>query len=155
VTADRWAWQASVPGCREARRASEEGAGLGGVAGRINLACAAGFRGSRGRLKPTLLDKKCTCVHITPVPTILRIHGFRIGFFQADLAEPPHVHVRKQGGDAKVWLDPVEVAGSRGFRPHELNEVVRIIVEFRGRLMAAWAAEEKKHGDGSGEDSHR
>ena len=89
------------------------------------------------------------------MPTILRIHGFRIGFFQADLAEPPHVHVRKQGGDAKVWLDPVEVAGSRGFRPHELNEVVRIIVEFRGLLMAAWVAEETKYGDGSGEDSDR
>ena len=100
------------------------------------------------------LTKACTCVHTSPVPTILRIHGFRIGFFQADLAEPPHVHVRKQGGDAKVWLEPVEVAGSRGFRRHELNEAVRIIVEFRGLLMAAWAAEEKKHGDRSGEDSH-
>jgi hypothetical protein len=88
------------------------------------------------------LTNECTCVHSLPVPTILRIHGFRIGFFQADLAEPPHVHVRKQGGDAKVWLEPVEVAGSRGFRRHELNEAVRISVQ------------EKKHGDRSGEDSH-
>ncbi|MFN5755201.1 MAG: DUF4160 domain-containing protein [Planctomycetia bacterium] len=88
------------------------------------------------------------------MPTILRFHGFRIGFFQADLAEPPHVHVRRQGGEAKVWLDPVEVAGSRGFRPHEINELIRIVTAFKSRLLAAWAAEETKHGDGSSQDSH-
>jgi hypothetical protein len=51
------------------------------------------------------------------MPTILRIKRYRIGFYQADLSEPIHVHVRKQNGEAKYWMDPVELAGSKGLGP--------------------------------------
>ena len=87
------------------------------------------------------------------VPTILRIRGFRFGFYQADLNEPPHVHVKRQDGEAKVWLNTLEVAASRGFRPHELNEIARILSVFKKQLLATWVAEEQKRGDGAREDS--
>ncbi len=48
------------------------------------------------------------------MPTILRIRGYRIGFYQADLGEPPHVHVRRQEGNAKFWMKPVEFLDDSG-----------------------------------------
>ncbi|MFN0134324.1 MAG: DUF4160 domain-containing protein [Phycisphaerales bacterium] len=41
------------------------------------------------------------------MPTILYEKGFRFAFYSADSGEPPHVHVRKGGGSAKWWLDPL------------------------------------------------
>ncbi|MFQ5674960.1 MAG: DUF4160 domain-containing protein [bacterium] len=39
------------------------------------------------------------------MPVILRIKGYRFWFYQADLDEPPHVHVAKEGKEAKYWVD--------------------------------------------------
>jgi hypothetical protein len=47
------------------------------------------------------------------MPTVLRIKGYRIGFFSADGDEPPHVHVAKSGNIAKFWLGPVQLAKMR------------------------------------------
>jgi hypothetical protein len=87
------------------------------------------------------------------MPTIMRVRGFRIGFYQADLREPPHVHVRRQAGDAKFWLDTIELADARGFADHELREIVRILVANQDALLAAWQVEDKHRGDSSGENS--
>jgi hypothetical protein len=87
------------------------------------------------------------------MPTILRIRGFRIGFYQADIQEPPHVHVRRQSGDAKFWLDPIVLADARGFADHELRDILRILESNQEKLLAEWRAEEAKHGDGSGDHS--
>ena len=38
------------------------------------------------------------------MPTILRIKGYRIGFFSADGDEPPHVHVDKGNGKFRPIL---------------------------------------------------
>lgn len=86
------------------------------------------------------------------MPTILRIRGYRIGFYQADLVEPPHVHVKKQGAEAKFWIEGLTLAECRGFREHEINEIRRIIAEHREAILSAWHAEEQKRGDGPGEN---
>lgn len=86
------------------------------------------------------------------MPTILRIRGYRIGFYQADLAEPPHVHVKKQGGEAKFWMESLTLAESRGFREHELNEIRRILVDHQPSILAAWRAEERNRGDRASEN---
>jgi hypothetical protein len=80
------------------------------------------------------------------MPVVLRIGGYRFLFYEADLDEPPHVHVRKQSGEAKYWLDPVLLSKSRGFREHELSEIARILAEHRGEILAAWREEERKRG---------
>jgi hypothetical protein len=40
------------------------------------------------------------------VPTLLRIEGFRFFFYSTERQEPPHVHVEKGDGEAKLWLQP-------------------------------------------------
>lgn len=43
------------------------------------------------------------------MPVILRVNGYKFFFYQADMVnEPPHVHIMKDGNEAKFWLDPSE-----------------------------------------------
>ena len=62
------------------------------------------------------------------MPVVLRVAGFKFFFYQADMAnEPPHVHVTKEGNEAKFWLDPVRVAREGRFRKSDLRDIERII----------------------------
>src|SRR5713226_2775973 len=56
-----------------------------------------------------------------PMPTVLRISGFRFFFYSLEGSEPPHIHVAHGDSVAKFWLDPVNLAESHGFRAHELK----------------------------------
>jgi hypothetical protein len=84
------------------------------------------------------------------MPVVLRISGYRFLFYEADLDEPPHVHVRKQSGEAKYWLDPVALSKSRGFREHELSEIEKILAAHRDEILEAWRAEGLKRGHREG-----
>jgi hypothetical protein len=81
------------------------------------------------------------------MPVVLRIRGYRFGFYEADLDEPPHIHVRKEDKEAKYWMTSVVLAKSRGFRDHELNEIERILVEYRDDILEAWRKEQEKRGN--------
>lgn len=81
------------------------------------------------------------------MPVVLRIKGYRFGFYEADLDEPPHIHVRKEDKEAKYWMTSVVLAKSRGFRDHELNEIERILVEYRDDILEAWRKEQEKRGN--------
>jgi len=72
------------------------------------------------------------------VPTVLRIGAFRFYFFSHEPNEPPHIHIDRGEATIKVWLDPVEVAKSRGFRAHEIGGIVTIVEDHRVRLLEAW-----------------
>lgn len=72
------------------------------------------------------------------MPTVLRIKGYRIGFFSADGDEPPHVHITKAENTAKFWLDPVQLADNTGFARHELNEIYDLVHEHQQELIGAW-----------------
>ena len=72
------------------------------------------------------------------MPTILRIGAFRFYFYSHEPNEPPHVHVDRAEATIKVWLDPVEVAKSRGFRAHEIGGIVAMVGEHRTQLLEAW-----------------
>jgi len=78
------------------------------------------------------------------MPVVLRVKGYRFWFYEADLDEPPHVHVGKEGKEAKYWLDPVALARSRGFRQHGLHEIERILAEYRNDILEVWEKEQKK-----------
>jgi hypothetical protein len=84
------------------------------------------------------------------MPVILRIRGYRLWFYEADLDEPPHIHVGKQSGEAKYWLNPILLSKSRGFREHELSEIRDIVEEYRNDILEAWQREELKRGHGQG-----
>lgn len=66
------------------------------------------------------------------------IDGFRFGFFSLDRVEPPHVHVMRGGAQAKIWLNPIEVAYNRGYNSRELNRVVELTRQYQAELLEMW-----------------
>jgi len=75
------------------------------------------------------------------MPVILRIKGYKFWFYEADLAEPPHVHVGKANMEAKFWLSPVGISRSGRFKPLELRDIERIINDNKEFLLNAWQSE--------------
>ncbi len=78
------------------------------------------------------------------MPVVLRILGYRFWFYQADLDEPPHIHVGKEGKEAKYWLAPITLAKAGRFRNHELNEIERILVKYQDDILQVWQQEQQK-----------
>ncbi|PKB68228.1 MAG: hypothetical protein BZY81_02635 [SAR202 cluster bacterium Io17-Chloro-G4] len=75
------------------------------------------------------------------MPTVLRTGPFRFFFYAGDRLEPPHVHVERDSNTAKIWLDPVRLQRSNGFRRNEINRINRIIdivEENLERLLNRW-----------------
>jgi hypothetical protein len=73
--------------------------------------------------------------------------GYRFWFYEADLDEPPHIHVGKSGNEAKYWLNPIGLAKSRRFQDHELREIERILLQYQDVLLKAWHKEQRKRGN--------
>ncbi|MBP8002360.1 MAG: DUF4160 domain-containing protein [Chloroflexi bacterium] len=78
------------------------------------------------------------------MPVILRVKGYRIWFYEADLDEPPHIHVGKEGNEAKFWVAPIKVARAGGFRDHELTEIARILAEHQNDILVIWQREQER-----------
>ena len=78
------------------------------------------------------------------MPVILRVRGYKIWFYEADLDEPPHVHVGKSGKEAKFWMEPVRLARAGRFREQEVNEIERILVENESMIIEVWRREQSK-----------
>jgi len=72
------------------------------------------------------------------VPTVLRQKGYRFSFYSYDLGEPIHVHVTKDGREAKVWLSPLQLGWNDGFRRHELREILQIVEANRKLIETRW-----------------
>ncbi len=72
------------------------------------------------------------------MPTVLRIGAFRFYFFSHEPNEPPHVHVDRDAATIKIWLDTLEIAKSRGFRPHDMSAVVAMVADNQATLLEAW-----------------
>jgi hypothetical protein len=75
------------------------------------------------------------------MPVVLRRSGLRYYFYsnEGQPLEPPHIHVRGGGHDAKVWLEPeVSIDDSYGFNPRELSNILRTVMENRDLLIRAW-----------------
>ena len=72
------------------------------------------------------------------MPTVLREAGFRFYFYSRENDEPPHIHVEHGDRLAKYWLEPVELASSKRFRAHELNEVRALVIRYRSQFLEAW-----------------
>ena len=58
-------------------------------------------------------------------------------FYSQEPNEPPHVHVDRDKASCKVWLGPVALASSLGFKANELREVERLVSSNRAILLKA------------------
>jgi Domain of unknown function (DUF4160) len=72
------------------------------------------------------------------MPTILRQGGFRFFFYSNENKEPPHIHIEKGDATAKIWLNPIELEYNYGFNSRELNQILRIIIDYQNTLIKSW-----------------
>lgn len=75
------------------------------------------------------------------MPVVFRESGLRYFFYsnEGSPREPPHVHVKGGGRDAKIWLEPeVSIADSFGFSPRELARILQVVGNNRDRIVGAW-----------------
>jgi len=72
------------------------------------------------------------------MPTVLRSGPFRFFFYAGDQDEPPHIHVERDEGEAKFWLDPVRLEHSHGIRVKDINRIRELIEERQDELLEAW-----------------
>jgi hypothetical protein len=74
------------------------------------------------------------------MPTVVNFAGYRFFFYSMEGIEPSHIHIERDTSTAKFWLNPVQLAGSRGFRSHELNRLRALVIQHRVRFEEAWHA---------------
>ena len=61
------------------------------------------------------------------MPTILRQDGFRFFFYSREGNEPAHIHVIGKGGEAKIWLDPIEISKVYNLTPKDQKQILLIV----------------------------
>ena len=72
------------------------------------------------------------------MPTVFIENGYRVSFYSYDLAERVHVHVFKGGHECKIWLDDLSLAFNRGFKAHEVAEILRMVAARRAEIIERW-----------------
>jgi Domain of unknown function (DUF4160) len=75
------------------------------------------------------------------MPVVFRESGYRFHFYsdEGTPREPVHVHVARQGADAKFWLYPeVTVAYNRGYDARTLKLLCAIIVARKLEIEERW-----------------
>ena len=75
------------------------------------------------------------------MPIVFRDRGYRFHFYsnEGDPREPAHIHVRRDGADAKFWLFPaVAVAYNRGFSAKVQADLMQVIEVRRDEIERAW-----------------
>jgi hypothetical protein len=96
----------------------------------------------RSQFQPLKADKKGKDRGVAgedSMPIVLRIGGYRFGFFASDRSEPPHIHVRRGRKKVKFWLVPeVRLARNERFAQHELNELRRTVIAHRAYIIEKW-----------------
>lgn len=73
------------------------------------------------------------------MPDALWVGPYRFFFWSRENSEPPHVHVKRDRQEAKFWLEPlVELTDNWGFASHELNQVRKLVEDYREILLERW-----------------
>lgn len=72
------------------------------------------------------------------MPEVFRQDGYVVFFYANESQEPMHVHVRKAGGFAKFWADPVELDFSEGLRTRELARAEELIIDNLDLIRRTW-----------------
>lgn len=81
------------------------------------------------------------------MPTIFIFFGFRFMFYSNDHA-PIHIHILKDGHEAKYNDDPVELVFNHSFKKHYILLIESVLEEDREIVIDRWKDyfKEENHG---------
>lgn len=73
------------------------------------------------------------------MPTVFIVFGFIFKFYSDD-HEPVHIHITKDGHEAKYNIEPnIILIFNHGFKKHELSMIESIIEENTDVIKARWS----------------
>jgi hypothetical protein len=72
------------------------------------------------------------------MPEVFRKYGFVFFFYSNEGQEPMHIHVRKTGGFAKFWMEPVELDFSQGIKIADLKLAEQLIIQYTDLIKEKW-----------------
>jgi len=78
------------------------------------------------------------------MPKIFEDNGFTFRFYAADLDEPIHVHIEKDGYAAKFWINPIACVVDGGFSNRELRRITQIIAARQQEIVDKWHEMEER-----------
>ena len=83
------------------------------------------------------------------MPTIFILFGFHFMFYSDDHT-PVHVHVLKDGKEAKYNVEPeITLVYNHGYKKNEISMMESVIEENREVIIDRWKAYFNKHEDTS------
>ncbi len=75
------------------------------------------------------------------MPKVLSLEGYDFVIYLGD-HEPPHVHVRRGGGEAIVTIGngrgEAVLRQEHGLKRHELRRAIELVEDHRPQLLGAW-----------------
>lgn len=72
------------------------------------------------------------------MPEVFRAFGFVFFFYSNEGEEPIHIHVRKAGGFAKFWIEPVDLEYAQGLKMADLKLAEKLIKENEELIKMKW-----------------
>ena len=72
------------------------------------------------------------------MPEVFRLMGFVFFFYANEGNEPMHIHVRKAGGFAKYWIEPIELEFSQGMKVNDLKIAEKLISDYVELIKSKW-----------------
>lgn len=74
------------------------------------------------------------------MPVVLREGPYKVHIYSREGREPAHVHVWRDGRQAKFWLAPLAIADAGRFKPMEVRQMRRMLVPHEPMLLREWEA---------------
>ena len=71
------------------------------------------------------------------MPTLFIIFGFRFMFYSNDHT-PIHIHVIKDGCEAKYNVESVELVFNHRFKRHDLSLIESVVLENKEIIIERW-----------------
>ncbi len=83
------------------------------------------------------------------MPKVFEEAGFIGRFYMADLYEPIHIHVTKDGKEAKFWVLPITCANPGGLSNRDLRQAEALVQKYLNDIVNLWhKAEEARRNAG-------
>ena len=71
---------------------------------------------------------------------VFRTEGYVFFFYSNEGQEPMHIHVRRAGGFAKFWIEPLSLDRARGLKTKELVRAEELAVANTDLIKEKWNA---------------
>jgi len=77
-------------------------------------------------------------------PQIYRDRNFSFRIYFNEGSEPPHVHVYRGDGSAKIWIDPISLCWNEGFNTNEMRWIFKKLKDRRAFFLREWYVTQSK-----------